>query len=135
MQLNITTDYAIRVLLCLATEGRPMGAAELSSQAKIPKTYVTFIMSKLKKAGFVSARRGQIGGYDLLKDPANITLWDIIEAMELSCQIMCCLEEGYRCDYFDVDVCPIRKVFVDTQSDIERIFHRVTLEDLEKGHP
>jgi Rrf2 family protein len=130
MQLNITTDYAIRALLCLAREGKPMGAAELSEQARIPKTYLTFIMSKLKKGGCVSARRGQVGGYCLCKPPDQITLWDVIQAMERSSQLICCMLEGYRCDYQDAAQCPIRTVFGSAQRDIEEIFRRVTLADL-----
>jgi Rrf2 family protein len=135
MQLNITTDYAIRVLLCLLIEDRPVGATEIAQKAKVPKAYLTFIMSKMKQAGFVSARRGQIGGYCLIKAPQEITLWDVIQVMERSSRIIPCMTDGYHCDYAnDTAHCPLRTVFYTAQKDIEEIFHRVTLEDLRKHH-
>jgi Rrf2 family protein len=135
MQLNITTDYAIRVLLCLLIEGHPVGATEIAEKAKVPKAYLTFIMSKLKQAGFVSARRGQIGGYGLIKQPQEITLWDVIRIMERSAKIIPCMSENYHCEYAgDTEHCPLRTVFHTAQRDIEEIFRRVTLEDLRQHH-
>jgi Rrf2 family protein len=131
MQLNITTDYAIRVLLCLLPEGKSLGATEIAAQARVPKGYLSFIMAKLKKAGLVNARRGQIGGYRLMKPAVSITLWDIIQAMERSSKLISCMTEGYRCEYLDAAHCPIQQVFRAAQHDIENILSRVSLADLD----
>jgi Rrf2 family nitric oxide-sensitive transcriptional repressor len=130
MYLNITTDYAIRILLCLAAEGRPLGAAELSAKSKIPKTYLTAIMAKLKRSGLVSANRGQIGGYCLIKPPKDIRLWDIIAIMERSPQVFRCIQGEYACAYRGGCRCPIQSVYHAAQESVERTFRSVTLQDL-----
>jgi Rrf2 family protein len=131
MQLNITTDYALRVLLCLVIEHRPLGAAEISNKVKIPQTYVTAIMSKLKKGGFVSAKRGQIGGYCLIKHPEDITMWDVIQVMERTPQIACC---GADCSCsFDTAQCPIREAYAVAQENMEDVFQGITIADLCAG--
>jgi Rrf2 family nitric oxide-sensitive transcriptional repressor len=130
MELNITTDYALRVLLCLVMEQRPMGAAELSAKVKISQTYITIIMSKLKKGGFVSAKRGQVGGYYLVKRPEDITMWDVIEVMERSPKISCCLPEDYKCAYLDISKCPIRGAYANAQTHLEESFRHFTLAQL-----
>jgi Rrf2 family protein len=135
MQLNITTDYALRVLLCLATEQRPMGGAEIANQVKIPPTYITIIMAKLKKGGFISAKRGQVGGYLLAKSPETITIWDVIQVMERTPQIGCCVPDDYSCAYLDITQCPIRKAYADAQNNMEDVFRRVTLADLCEQSP
>jgi Rrf2 family protein len=107
-----------------------MGGVELANQVKIPQTYITIIMAKLKKGGFVSAKRGQIGGYLIEKEPEDITLWDVIQVMERSPQISCCVPDDYSCAYLDISKCPIRKAYIDAQSNMEDVFRHTTLADL-----
>jgi Rrf2 family protein len=130
MRLNITTDYAIRALLCLAENHRPTSGIELSETMKIPQSYLLTVMAKLKKAGIVSSTRGQSGGYELEKLPEEVTLWDIISVMEGSPQFFPCLEEGYECACYEVDKCPIRRVQNKVQKSMEDGFRSVSLADL-----
>jgi Rrf2 family protein len=87
-------------------------------------------MSKLKKGGFVSAKRGQIGGYDLAMRPEDITMWDVIRVMERTTQIACCVPEDYTCTYFDITQCPIRKTYSIAQANVEDVFQHITIADL-----
>jgi Rrf2 family protein len=112
-----------------------MGGAEIANQVKIPQTYITIIMAKLKKGGFVSAKRGQIGGYLLTRDPAEITMWDVIQIMERSPQIGCCVPDDYSCAYLDITQCPIRKAYISAQSNMEDDFRHVTLAELSEQAP
>jgi Rrf2 family protein len=112
-----------------------MGGAEIASQVKIPPTYITIIMAKLKKAGFISAKRGQIGGYCIAKAPSDITMWDIIKVMERSPQLGCCVPDDYSCAYLDISQCPIRKAYADAQTNMEEEFRHTTLEDLSDRMP
>jgi Rrf2 family protein len=135
MQLNITTDYAIRVLLCLDTTDGSMSASELASQTKVPQTYLIAIMSKLKQAGFIASHRGQVGGYTLVKSPSEITLWDIIAAMERTPQLMCCMAAGYDCAFSSLEQCPLRGELCAVQKSLEDVFHRITLQSLRERMP
>jgi Rrf2 family protein len=135
MQLNTTTDYAIRVLLCLETSDRPLVAAELSSRAKVPQTYLVSIMSKLRHAGLIASKRGQIGGYTLAKPSNEITLWDIVAAMERTPQLMCCMAAGYDCAFSSLEQCPLRGELCAVQKGLEDVFRSITLEKLGKRMP
>jgi Rrf2 family protein len=133
MQINITTDYAIRALLCLAVGNRPRNGVEIAESMKIPHSYLLTLMAKLKRAGFVSSTRGHSGGYALAKLPSNITLWDIISVMEGAPQLIRCLEaDGYCSKFASGEDCPLRRVYGAVQKSFEDIFRGVTLEDLIK---
>jgi Rrf2 family protein len=132
MQLNATTDYALRVLLCLVMERRPLGAAEISDKAKISQAYVSTIMAKLKKGGFITSNRGQIGGYSLIKRPEEITMWDVIQVMERAPQIACCAAAEHGCA-FEEPQCPIRKAYALAQENMEDVFQNITMADLRPG--
>ena len=62
MQLNITTDYAIRIVYYLALKEETITASELASVLKIPVNYISKITKKLKAAEIVQACEGIKGG-------------------------------------------------------------------------
>jgi Rrf2 family nitric oxide-sensitive transcriptional repressor len=130
MQLNITTDYALRILVWLAANCRQIDGIELSETLQIPYSYLVIIMGKLKNAGWVSASRGQTGGYSLAAEPSSITLWDVIVLMERNSSISRCLAPDYECDCIPDVQCPIRKVFHQVQQRIESMFRKVTIQEL-----
>ena len=132
MQLNVTTDYAIRSLLYLVIKKRPTIGPEISETMKIPHSYLMTIMAKLKKLGFVETQRGHIGGYYLAKAPEDISLLDIIEAMEGTTRINRCLEDDRYCSRFATENCPVRNVYSAMQKSMEGSFRRVTLKSLQE---
>ena len=87
MQLNITTDYAIRIVYYLALKEETITASELASVLKIPVNYISKITKKLKAAEIVQACEGIKGGYALMKKPEMISLFDIVSSMEVTMKI------------------------------------------------
>ncbi len=79
-----TTQYAIRavVMLSYETEGAPLGNAALSETTKIPASYLSKVLQGLVRAGIVESRRGVGGGFKLAKDPEQLTLLDVVNAVE-----------------------------------------------------
>ena len=67
MQLNVTTDYAIRTVLYLGQCKKIASATEISNEMGIPRGYLEKVLSKLKKAEYISADLGARGGYRLNK--------------------------------------------------------------------
>jgi len=65
MQLNVTTDYAIRMTLFLAILGTPMGSEDISKQMGIPKQMIAQIAKPLRDAGIIATKRGVGGGFSL----------------------------------------------------------------------
>ena len=97
MQLNITTDYAIRIVYYLALHKENVTASELASVLKIPVSYISKITKKLKQAGIIKACEGIKGGYQIAKQPENISLRDVISCTESTMAISRCLEKEGGC--------------------------------------
>jgi len=77
-------DYALRAgaQLAAATSDGPQKGDQLATAQKIPLKFLENILLDLKHAGLVQSQRGAEGGYWLAKDPAEITLADVIRAVE-----------------------------------------------------
>lgn len=82
MQLNISTDYAIRVLLYLAKTSKIVSSSKLSSAIGVSSRYLLQIGAKLRDANLITTTYGSAGGYALTKPPRDISLFDIIVVME-----------------------------------------------------
>jgi len=84
MVFNAATHYACLAMLDLALhqgDGAPVRAADITQRNDIPGPYLLQILRTLKSAGWVRATRGSHGGYQLIADPAEISLLDIAEAV------------------------------------------------------
>ena len=103
MQLNVTTDYAIRTVLYLGQCKKIASATEISNEMGIPRGYLEKVLSKLKKAEYISADLGARGGYRLNKTLKDITLGDVIRLMESTTKINRCLEDDAYCSRKAVD--------------------------------
>lgn len=92
MKFSIGVEYALHCLLYLVD--RPSGAAiavkNLSSFQGISESYLSKVFTKLKKAGIVRSTPGVTGGYELARDPKNISFWDVVEAIEGSSNLFQC---------------------------------------------
>ena len=85
MQLKITTDYAIRMILYLAqNESVIVSATEIAQAMKIPHSYLIQIGAVLKKSGLIQAHSGRLGGYSLAEPSDSITLYDIVAEHPIS---------------------------------------------------
>ena len=78
MQLNVTTDYAIRTVLYLAIKDELATSNEIAMAMGIPPSYVLKITSKLVVAGIIKRIVGAQGGFLLAKKPTEISLYEII---------------------------------------------------------
>ena len=87
MQLNQSTDYAIRMILYLAQAAQTVPSSKLSAALGISSRYLLQIGARLRDAGMVRVSYGNSGGYVLAKGPEQITLFDIIVIMEGIVQI------------------------------------------------
>ena len=82
MRLNRSTDYAIRVVLCLAKEERAISSSKLSKMVGVSSRYLLQIGARLRGAGLIETVYGPNGGLVLLKPTEEISLYDIIMVME-----------------------------------------------------
>jgi Rrf2 family protein len=133
MQLNVTTDYAIRAMVFLAEEKRLVTGVEIASKMKIPPAYLLSIMGMLKKAGLITGKRGNVGGYALEKPLDEISLWDILSVTEGSIQIAPSMEDDPFKSCETTGMGCVRRVYRDLQGDLETRLRGVTLKQLVDG--
>jgi Rrf2 family protein len=83
MHVSAKSDYAVRALVELAARrGEPLTADALAAAQDIPKKFLSSILLDLRRDGFVLSRRGAEGGYVLARSPAQITVAQVMRAVE-----------------------------------------------------
>jgi len=84
MRISAKADYAVRAALELAAapDGEPVKGERLAEAQDIPLQFLEHILLELKHARLIQARRGAKGGYWLAREPTEITLADVIRAVE-----------------------------------------------------
>ncbi len=85
MKVSTRGDYASRALLSLALHGNgagPTSVRDIAERTGLPQPYLEQILLALKGAGLVRSKRGVGGGYVLARDPTEITLADIVSAVD-----------------------------------------------------
>lgn len=130
MQLKLTTDYGIRMVLCLAIEKRMMNSREISKRMGIPRDYAVQVGGKLKRHGILNTYAGHQGGYTLGRPTDEITLFDIISALEETTRINRCLERDEFCSREASASCPVRCSYALIQEGIDCYLNSITVKDL-----
>ncbi len=84
MRMSLKAQYAICGMFDLAYngEGRPVQVRVVGERQRIPARYLEQIFQRLRRARLVRGKRGPGGGYVLARHPSEITLQDILEALE-----------------------------------------------------
>jgi Rrf2 family protein len=140
MRVTTWTEYSLIISLHLAKRGKtgdsPVAARELAESERLPGDYVEQILLRLRRAGLVESVRGAKGGYYLAKDPAAISVRDVMAASEHQTFEM-------NCDTHQVDTercspssaCSIRPVWVALQQRVDDLLAGISLADLMKQEP
>jgi Rrf2 family protein len=132
--LSQKTRYALRSLLFLAERGPavPVQIAEIAETQAVPRKYLELIMLDLKKAGFVTSRRGPGGGYTLARTPAEISFVEVVRTMDGPIAMVPCASLNFyaRCDdCHDEATCAIRRVMTQVRDEAARILGGTSLAD------
>lgn len=78
-----TSEYALRAVVVLAlNQGGPQTTAEVARRANIPSGYLSKVLRMLARAGILHARRGIGGGFTIARPPDEITMLDVLEAVD-----------------------------------------------------
>ena len=117
MQITRQADYAVRAVLYLANNGEERSAtSQVAQEQNIPPSFLAKIISQLSIAGLLHTSRGARGGVTLARQPDEISLLEVIEAIDGPIQLNECAGENGTCN-FDSD-CPLRPVWCEAQEDL-----------------
>lgn len=100
MQVTRASDYAIRVMILLASlpAGQHQSLPELARASGAPESFLAKILQSLSRAGFIASHRGKAGGFELLALGQRASMRDVIEAIEGPVLLNTCLFPGESCD-------------------------------------
>ncbi|PKL07694.1 MAG: hypothetical protein CVV51_12790 [Spirochaetae bacterium HGW-Spirochaetae-7] len=130
--VSARTQYAIRAMSCLATrQDRSATSAELAQAESIPPKYLEGIMSNLTARGLIESERGKNGGYRMAKDPAAITMLEIVEAVDGKIKPVTCVDAAGACALGGN--CHPRKFWVGLKQTIDAYLAESTLKDVSEG--
>lgn len=84
MNISVKGEYALQAIFDLAAQppGEPVKIADIARRQKIPQKFLELILAGLKQAGFVESRRGAEGGYLLAREPASLTVGEVLRFVE-----------------------------------------------------
>jgi Rrf2 family nitric oxide-sensitive transcriptional repressor len=130
IRINRQTDYAIRVLLVLAKrpEGTRLATPAIGEEMLIPKAFLTRIVAQLAQAGLVVTFPGRDGGLQLPRPAGEITLWDVVDAMEGPFLLSECMTGDAACP-FEAS-CPVRLRWGRLQKAFMEELAKTTFEEL-----
>jgi Rrf2 family protein len=133
MRVSAKTDYALRaaVELAAAPEGTPVKGERLATSQSIPLRFLENILLQLRHAGIIESRRGADGGYKLARPADQITLADVIRAIDGPLAGV----SGQRPETLDFKGRsePLREVWVAVRASLRSVLEQVTLADVASG--
>src|SRR5665213_743038 len=133
MRTTAKADYAVRAAVELAAVGTgdPVKAEQIAEAQSIPLNFLENILAELRRAGIVESRRGAAGGYLLARAPEEISLADVIRAVEGPLANV----RGVSPDQLDYQGSAekLRDVWVALRAGVRAVLERVTLADVAKG--
>ena len=117
MQITRQADYAVRAVMYLASLGPDQKAAtsQIAEEQDIPLSFLAKIIAQLSVAGLLHTMRGARGGVALSRSPDEISLLEVIEAIDGPIQLNECVNGSFKCP---VEGCPIRGIWVDAQENL-----------------
>ena len=118
MQITRQADYAIRAVRYLAKQGPNQRAATstVAQEMKIPPSFLAKIISQLSIAGLLHTSRGARGGVTLARDAKDISLLDVVEAIDGPILLNECTEDSTNCPFGED--CEIRSLWCDAQDEL-----------------
>ena len=130
MDITRQADYAVRAMVHVARlpPSSRVSTATISKAERIPLPFLTKVIAHLVKSGLVTTNRGMGGGVSVARAPQEITLLEILEAIEGPILLNRCLQREGLCEI--EDRCPVHNVWADIQHSLVTQLGSVTVSDL-----
>lgn len=134
MKLSTRGRYGLKAIIDLAansSEGNVVVLKSIAERQGISENYLEQLFAALKKAEIIKSERGSQGGYSLAHDPVNITVGDILRALEGSLAPTDCVADdcvAHHCG--NQDLCVSRSVWERIRDGINNVIDNITLKEL-----
>jgi Rrf2 family protein len=125
---SLTAEYALRIVVFLGTlRGRPATTAQIAAATRVPSGYLSKILQNLARRGIVRSQRGLGGGSVLAKDPRQLSVYDVIDAIAPLPRIAIC---PLGLPSHASALCPLHKRLDNAMAMVEQAFRDSTVADL-----
>jgi Rrf2 family protein len=130
MRLTRGSDYGLRGLAYLAQQplGQVVLVREVAEAQHVPESYLAKIFQELVRNGLMVSHRGARGGFSLAREPGDINLREVVEAIEGPIGLLPCLAPEPACD--QIDGCTVRGPLQAVQKDLLNTLERMTVQHL-----
>jgi Rrf2 family protein len=148
MMFSTKAEYGVRVMAHLAKQaregsghdgdavvgGQPISLGSIADAEGLPLAYLEHLVQRLRKAGLVASRRGAHGGYTLARPPEDITMAEVVAALEGEIAPIECITADadgvLTCSREGAEPCPTKLLWTRVQGSIVRTLNDMTLDDL-----
>lgn len=136
MKLSTKGRYGLRAILDIALheEEGPVTLNSISERQGISKRYLEQLLLVLKQSGIVKSVRGFQGGYVLGREPQNISVGDIIRALEGPIAPVDCVNENESHSCLRAEICVTQKIWGELRDSMIKVLDSYSLHDLINKH-
>jgi len=130
MQITRQADYAVRAVLFLTNldnKNERVATSSIAEKQHIPPSFLAKIISQLSVAGILHTARGAHGGVTLARDAADISLLDVVEAIDGPIQLNECIDKGL-CSF--EEGCPMKSTWCGAQADLVKKLRDTNFSDM-----
>ena len=131
MRISAKADYAVRAAVGLALAGETARAEQIATAHAIPLKFLERILYDLRRAGMVASRRGPEGGYLLARPPEEITLADVIRAVDGPLADV--HGQAPEAVSYEGDLEALQHVWIAVRASLRAVLEQVTIADLAAG--
>lgn len=123
-----TVEYALRAIIHLAHEApHARTTAQIAEATRVPKDYLSKILQDLRREGIVQTQRGVGGGISLAKAPSELTILDVVNAVDPIVRFKTC---PLNLPNHGANLCPLHKRMDAAMATVEEAFRKSTLAEV-----
>jgi len=132
--ISQTTEYALRAVVWLAANpDKPLTAQQIAEATRVPAGYLAKVLQGLSRAGLLHSQRGLGGGFMLARSPGQLTMWEVVQAVDPLKRIREC-PLGFAAH--SNTLCPLHQQLDDAIAAIEKSFTACKISKLiDSSHP
>ncbi len=126
--ISQTTEYALRAVVWLAANpGKPLTAQQIAEATRVPAGYLAKVLQGLSRAGLLHSQRGLGGGFTLAQSPEELTMWEVVQAVDPLKRIHEC---PLAFEAHNTELCPLHQELDAAIASIEEAFSNCTISKL-----